>query len=63
MVLIIISIIRMIKSKKMMWASHVACMGEEKRDANKVLVRKPEGKRPVGRPRYRVENNSKMDFK
>jgi hypothetical protein len=34
----------------------------ERRDANRVSVRKPEGRRPLGRPRRRWENNIKMDF-
>jgi hypothetical protein len=46
------SIIRMIKSRRMRWAGHVARMGE-KRDADRILVGKPEGKRPLGRPRRR----------
>jgi len=39
----------MIKSRRMKWAGHVACIG----DVNRVLVRRPEGKRPLGRPRHR----------
>jgi hypothetical protein len=46
------SIIRIIKSKRMRWASHVARMGE-KRNAYRLLVGNPEGKRPLGRPRRR----------
>jgi hypothetical protein len=46
------SIIRIIKSRRMRWAGHVARMGE-KRNAYILLVRKPEGKRPLGRPRRR----------
>jgi hypothetical protein len=46
------SIIRMIKSRRMTWAGHVARMGE-KRNAYRMLVGKPEGKRPLGRPRHR----------
>jgi hypothetical protein len=45
-------IIRMIKSRRMIWAGHVARMGE-KRNACRILVGKPEGKRPLGRPRRR----------
>jgi hypothetical protein len=45
-------IIRQIKSRRMRWAGHVARMGEE-RKLYKVLVGKPEGKRPLGRPRRR----------
>jgi hypothetical protein len=44
------NIIRQIKSRRMRWAGHVALMGEEKK-LYKVLVGKPEGKRPLGRPR------------
>jgi hypothetical protein len=43
------SIIRIIKSRRMRWAGHVARMGEN-RNAYKLLVGKPEGKRPPGRP-------------
>jgi hypothetical protein len=46
------TIIRTIKSRRMSWAGHVARMGE-KRNEYWVLVGKPEGKRPLGRPRYR----------
>ena len=51
----------MIKSTGMRWAGHVARM-EEGRGVHKVLLRKPEGKRPLGRPRRRWENNIKMDL-
>jgi hypothetical protein len=44
------SIIRIIKSRRMRWAGHVARMGE-KRNVYRLLVGKPEGKRPLGRPR------------
>jgi hypothetical protein len=44
------NIIRMIKSRRMRWAGHVARMGET-RSAYRILVGKPEGKRPLGRPR------------
>jgi hypothetical protein len=53
-------IIRQIKSRRMRWAGHVACMGEE-RKLYKVLVGKPEGKRPLGRPRRRWEDGIRMD--
>jgi hypothetical protein len=46
------NIIRQIKSRRMKWAGHVACMREE-RKVYKVLVGKPEGKRPLERPRNR----------
>ena len=45
----------------MRWAGHVAGM-RERRGAYRVLVGKPEGKRPLGRPRHRWEDNIKMDF-
>ena len=54
-------IVRVIKSRRMRWAGHVARM-EEGRGVNKVLVGKPEGKRPLGRPRRRWEDNIKMDL-
>jgi hypothetical protein len=56
------SIIRMIKSRRMRWAGHVARMGK-KRNAYRILVGKPEGKRPLGRPRRRWVDNIKMDLK
>ena len=46
------NIVRVIKSRRMRWAGHVARMGEE-REAYRVLVGKPEEKRPLGRPRRR----------
>jgi len=49
-------IIQVIKSGRMIWAGHVACMGD-KRCACWVLVGRPEGKRPLGRPRRRWEGN------
>jgi hypothetical protein len=55
------SIIRIIKSKRMRWAGHVALMGE-KRNAYKLLVGKPEGKRLLGRPTRRWVDNIKMDL-
>ena len=51
----------MIKSRRMRWAGHVARMGKRK-DVYRVLVGKPEGKRPLGRPRHRLEDNIKMDL-
>jgi hypothetical protein len=54
------NIIRVIKSR-IMWAGHVARMGEG-RGAYRVLVGRPQGKRPLGRPRYRWEDNIKMDL-
>jgi hypothetical protein len=55
-------IIRQIKSRRMRWAGHVAHMGEE-RKVYKVLVGKPEGKRPLGRPRRRWDDAIRMDIK
>jgi hypothetical protein len=52
-------IIRIIKSRRIIWAGHVGCMGG-KRNTYRVLVRKTEGKRPRGRPRRRRENNIKI---
>jgi hypothetical protein len=52
----------MIKSKRMRWAGHVVRMGA-KRNAYRILVGKPEGKRPLGRPRYRWVENIKMELK
>jgi transcription termination factor 2 len=56
------SIIRMIKSRRMRWAGHIARMGQ-KRNAYRILVGKPEGKRPLGRPRRRRVDNIKMDLR
>jgi hypothetical protein len=56
------SIIRIIKSGRMRWAGHAARMGE-KRNAYRIVVGKPEGKRPLGRPRHRWEDNIKMDLR
>ena len=55
------NIVRVVKSRRMRWAGHVARMGED-RDVHRVLVGKPEGKRPLGRPRHRLEDNIKMDL-
>jgi hypothetical protein len=56
------NIVRVIKSKRMRWAGHVARMGEG-RSVYRVLVGRPEGKRPLGRPRRRWEINIKMDLR
>ena len=53
------NILRVIKSRRMRLAGHVARMGEG-RGVNKVLVGKPEGKRPLGRPRHKWVDNIKM---
>jgi hypothetical protein len=55
------NIVRVIKSRRMRWAGHVARMGEG-RGAYRVLVERPEGRRPFGRPRRRWEINIKMDL-
>jgi hypothetical protein len=55
-------IIRQVKSRRMRWAEHVARMGEE-RKVYKVLVGKPEGKRPLERPRRRWEDGVRMDLR
>jgi hypothetical protein len=53
--------IRIIKSRRIRWAGHVARMGE-KRNAYRLLVGKPEGNRPLGRPRRRWVDNIRMDL-
>jgi len=50
-----------VKSRRMRWAGHVARLGEG-RGVHRVLVEKPEGKRPLGRPRRRWEDNIKLDL-
>jgi len=55
------NIVRVIKSRRMRWAGHVARMGED-RGVYRVLVGKPEGKRPLGRPRRRWVDNIWMDL-
>jgi hypothetical protein len=55
------SIIRIIKSKGMRWAGHVARMGK-KRNSYRLLVGKPKGKRPLGRPRRRWMDNIGLDL-
>ena len=55
------NIVRAIKSRRMRWAGHVALMGEG-RVVHRVLLAKPEGKRLLGRPRRRWEDNIKMDL-
>jgi hypothetical protein len=56
------NIIRMIKSRMMRWAGHVARMGDMT-DACRILVGEPEGKKPRGRPRRRWEDNIKTDLR
>ena len=55
------NIVRVIKSRRLRWAGHVARMGE-RTGVYRVLVGKPEGKRQFGRPRRRCEDNIKMDL-
>jgi hypothetical protein len=55
------SIVRVVKLRRMRWAGHVARMGED-RGVHRVMLGKPEGKTPLGRPRRRWENNMKMDL-
>ena len=55
------NIVRVIKSRRMRWAGHVARVGEE-RGVYRVLVGKPEGKRPMGRPRRRWVDNIRMEL-
>ena len=54
--------IRVIKSRRLRWAGHVARM-EESRNAFQILTGKPSGKRPLGRPRRSWEDNIRMDVK
>ena len=55
------NIVRVVKSRRKRWAGHVARMGEG-RGVYRVLVGKPEGKRPLGKPRRRWEDNIEMDL-
>ena len=56
------NIVRVVKSRRMRWAGHVARMGKG-RGVHRVLVGKPEGKSPLGRSRRRWEDNIKMDLR
>jgi hypothetical protein len=56
------SIVRVIKARRMRWAGHVVRMGEV-RGAYNILVGRPEGRRPPGRPKRRWEDNIKMDLR
>jgi hypothetical protein len=56
------TIIRIVKSRSMRWAGHVARMGE-KRNASRIWVGKPESKRPLGRTSRRWVDNSKMELR
>jgi hypothetical protein len=55
------NIMRVVESRRMRWAGHVARMGED-RSVHRALVGKPEGKKLLGRPRRRWEDNIKMDI-
>jgi hypothetical protein len=57
----LLNIVRVVKSRRMRWTGHVARMGED-RGVHRVLMWKPEGKRPLGRPRRSGEGNIKMDL-
>jgi hypothetical protein len=56
------NILRVVKTRRMRWAGNVARMGEE-RGVYRLLVGKPEGKRPLGRPRCRWEDNIRLIFR
>jgi hypothetical protein len=56
------NIVRVIKSRRMRWTGHVALIGEG-RGVYRVLIGRPEGKRPLGRPRRSWEDNIKMDLR
>jgi hypothetical protein len=55
-------IVRVIRARRMRWEGHVARMGAV-RDAYNILVGRPEGRRPLGRPRRKWEDNIKMDLR
>jgi transcription termination factor 2 len=55
-------IVKVVKSRRMRWAGHVALMGE-RRGVYRVLVGRPEGKTPLGRPRRRWKGNIKTDLR
>jgi hypothetical protein len=57
-----LNIVRVINSRRMRWAGHVERLGE-RRGVYTVLVGRPEGKRPLGRPRHRWEDNIKLDLR
>jgi hypothetical protein len=57
-----LNVVRVIISRRMRWVGHVAHMGEG-RGVYRVLVGRPQGKRPLGRPRCRWEDNIKMDLR
>jgi hypothetical protein len=55
------NIVQVSKSRRVRWVGHAACMGEKK-GVYKVVVGKPEGQRPLGRPRHRWKDNMKIDL-
>ena len=55
------NIVRLIKSRRIKWAGHVARMGD-KRGVYRVVVRRPEGKKPLRRHRHTLKDNIKMDL-
>jgi hypothetical protein len=55
------NLIPVIKSRRMRWAGHVAHLGD-RRGTSRVLVGRPDGKRPLRRPRHMWEDNIKMDL-
>ena len=55
------TLLALVLRQQMRWAGHVALMGE-RRGLYRILVGKPEGKRPLGRPRRRWDDNIKMDL-
>jgi hypothetical protein len=57
----LLNIVRVVKSRRMRWAGHVARMGED-RGVHRMLVGKSEGKRPLGRPKRRWEDNIRMNL-
>jgi hypothetical protein len=57
-----LNIFSVIKSRRMRWAEHIACMGEG-RSVYRILVWSPEGKRPLEKPRRRREDNIRMDLR
>jgi hypothetical protein len=57
------NIIKVIKWRSMRWAGHAARMGDITRNAYNILVGKPEGRRPFGRPRHRREDNIRKDLR
>jgi hypothetical protein len=56
------NIVRVIKSRRMRWVGHAACMGDG-RGVYRILVGRPKGKRPLGRSRRRWDDNMKVDIR